>query len=85
MILAWLCRFKGTPWDENFNFVNFEKLFYMKPNLLILTEWIKKSKKEWNSFFPGRVLPCKQNKSAVYSVSYHIFPRLRRWDQSSRR
>ena len=34
--------------------------------------------------FRGRILPCKQNKSGIYSTSHHIFPRLRRGDQRFR-
>ena len=55
-------------------------------NLLILNE--KKTKKSKNNFkapkkseiviFPGLRLPCKQNKSAIYSTLHHIFPRLGR-------
>ena len=52
-------------------------------SLLILTKSIKKSKNNFKAqkktelvLFPGRILSCKQNKSAVYSISYHIFPRL---------
>ena len=60
-------------------------------SLLILTENTKKSKNNFKApkkseivIFPGRILPCKQNKSAVYSTSHHIFPRLGRGDQSNR-
>ena len=60
-------------------------------SLLILTKNTKKSKnylkhREKSEIvkFPGRILPCKQNKSAICSTSYHIFPRLGRGDQSNR-
>ena len=63
---------KGMGWDI-FNFVNFEKIFYMKLyNLLILTINIKKSKNNFKApkkseivIFPDCILPCKQNKSAI--------------------
>ena len=69
-------------WDI-FNFVNFDNLIYMKLySLLILTKNTKKSKK--NNFkapkkseiaiFPGSILPCKQNKSAIYRTLDHICP-----------
>ena len=69
-----------------FNVVNFENSIYMKLyNLLILTENTKKSKNNFKSpkkseivICPGRILPCKQNKSAIYSTLHHIFPRLGR-------
>ena len=75
--------FKGTPWDEIFNF---ENLIYMKLySLLILTKKTKKSKNNFKApkkseivIFSGRILPCKQNKSAIYSTLHHIFPRLGR-------
>ena len=65
----------------------------MKPySLLILTKNTKKSKNNFKApkkseivIFPGRILPCEQNKSAICSTSYHIFPRLGRGDQSNRR
>ena len=54
-------------------------------NLLILTENIKKSKNNFEApkkseivIFPGRILPCKQNKSAIYSTLHHICPRVGR-------
>ena len=54
-------------------------------NLLILTENTKKSKNNFEApkkseivIFPGRILPCKQNKSAIYSTLHNIFPRLGR-------
>ena len=44
-------------------------------SLLILTENTKKSKKKITApkkseivVFPGRILPCKQNKSAIFST-----------------
>ena len=60
-------------WDI-FNFVNFENLIYMKLySLLILTKNTKMSKnyskapkKSEMVIFTGRILPCKQNKSAIY-------------------
>ena len=69
-----------------FNVDNFENLICMKLyNLLILTEKTKKSKNNYKApkkseivIFPGRILPCKQNKSAIYSTSHHVFPRLGR-------
>ena len=61
----------------------------MKPySLLILTKNTKKSKINFKApkkseivIFPDRILPCKQNKSAIYSTSYHKFPRLGRGDR----
>ena len=54
-------------------------------SLLILTENTEKSKKIFKVLkkseiviFPGRVLPCKQNKWAIFSTLHHIFPRIRR-------
>ena len=51
-------------------------------SLLILTENTKKSKNNFKVpkkseivVFPGRILPCKQNKSAIFSTLHHIFPR----------
>ena len=72
-------------WDI-FNVVNFENLIYMKLySLLILTEQTKKSKNNFKApkkseivVFPGRILPCKQNKSAIFSILHLIFPRIRR-------
>ena len=72
-------------WDI-FNVVNLENLIYMKLySLLILTENTKKSKNNFKALkkseivvFPGRILPCKQNKSAIFSTLDHIFPRIRR-------
>ena len=67
---------KGLRGMRHLNFVNFENLIYMKLySLLILTK---------TSFMSRCILSCKQNKSAVYSTLYHIFPRLRGWDQSIR-
>ena len=68
-----------------FNVINFENLIYMKLySTLILTENTKKSKNNFKATekteldsFPGRILPCKQNISAVYSTLCHISPRLR--------
>ena len=68
-----------------FNVGNFENLIYMKLySLLILTENTKKSKNNFKALkkseivvFPGRILPCKQNKSAILSTLDHIFPRIR--------
>ena len=49
-------------------------------SLLILTKNTKMSKKNFKApkkseivIFPGRILPCTQNKSAIYTTSYHIF------------
>ena len=69
-------------WDETF----FTNLIYMKLySLLILTENTKKSKNNFKEpkkseivVFLGRILPCKQNKSAIFSTLHHIFPRIRR-------
>ena len=53
--------------------------------LLILTKNTKKSKNNFKALkkgeivgFPDRILPCKQNKSAIYSTLHHILPRLGR-------
>ena len=57
-------------------------------SLLILTKNTKKSKNNLKSeiaIFPSRILPCKQNKSAIYRTLHHIFPRLGRGDQGNRR
>ena len=61
-------------------------------SLLILTKNTKKSennfkapKKSEIAIFPGRILPCKQNKSAIYRTLHHIFPRLGRGFQGNRR
>ena len=64
-----------------FNVVNFENLTYMKLySLLILTKNTKKSKNNLKALkkseivkFPGRILPCKQNKSAIYRTLHHIY------------
>ena len=52
-------------------------------SLLILTENTKKSKNNFKApkkseivVFPGRILSCKQHKSAIFSTLHHIFPRL---------
>ena len=58
-------------------------------SLLILTENAIKSKNNFKVpkkseivVFPGRIiLPCKQNKSEIFSTLHHIFPRIRRKDQ----
>ena len=77
---------KGTPWDETFSMLSIlQNLIYMKLySLLILTENTKKSKNNFKGpkkseivVFPGRILPCKQNKSAIFSTLHHIFPRIR--------
>ena len=54
-------------------------------SLLILTKNTKKSKNNFKApkkseiiIFPGCILSCKQNKSAIYSTFHHIFPRLGR-------
>ena len=54
-------------------------------SLLILTKNTEKSKNNLKEpkkseivIFPGRILPSQQNKSAIYSTLYHIFPRLGR-------
>ena len=56
-------------------------------NLLILTENTTKSKNNFEApkkseivIFPDLILPCKQNKSAIYSTLHHIIK-----DQSNRR
>ena len=48
-------------------------------SLLILTKNTKKSKNYFKApkiseivIFPGRILPCKQNKSGMYSTLHHI-------------
>ena len=54
--------------------------FYMKLySILILTENMKKSKKHFKALkkseivvFPGRILPCKQKKSAIFSTHSHV-------------
>ena len=64
----------------------FENLIYMKLySLLILTKKTKKSKNNFKApkkseiiVFPGRILPCKQNKSTIFSTSHNKFPRIRR-------
>ena len=64
----------------------FENLIHIKLySLLILTENTKKSKNNFKApkkskivGFPGRILPCKQNKSAISSTLHHIFPRIKR-------
>ena len=38
----------------------------------------KAPKKSEIVVFPGRILPCKQNKSAIFSTLHRIFPRIRR-------
>ena len=59
-------------------------------SLLILTKNTKKSKNNFKAprkseidIFPGRILPCKQNKSAIYSTLHHILPRLGGGDQGN--
>ena len=52
-------------------------------SLLILTKNTKESKNNFKAkgeivIFPDGILPCKQNKSAIYSTLHHIFPRLGR-------
>ena len=77
---------KGPLGMRNFQCCQFEKLIYMKLySLLILTENTKKSKNNIKApkkneivVFPGRILPCKQNKSEIFSTLHHIFPRIRR-------
>ena len=86
-------KLKGPLGMRHFNVVNLENLIYMKLySLLILTENTKKSKNNFKALkkseivvFPGRILPCKQNKSAIFSTLDHIFPRIRRSDQITRR
>ena len=66
--------------------VKFENSIYMKLySLLILTENTKKSNNNFKTpkkseivVFPGSILPCEQNKSAIFSTLHHIFPRIRR-------
>ena len=38
--------------------------------------YFKAPKKSEIVIFPGRILLCKQNRSAIYSILHHIFPRL---------
>ena len=65
-------------WDI-FNFVNFEKIIYMKLyNRLILTENTKKTKHIFKApkkseivIFPGRILPCKHNAGPI--LAQHWF------------
>ena len=80
-------RVKGTPWDETFSMLSIlKKIIYMKLySLLILTKNTKKSKNNFKApknseivVFTGRILPCKRNKSAIFSTLHHIFPRIRR-------
>ena len=86
-------KLKGPVGWDIFNCVNFANLIYMKLySLLILTKNTKKSKNYFKAskkreivIFPGRILPCKQNKSAIYSTLHHLFLRLGRWGQSNRR
>ena len=54
-------------------------------SLLILAKNTKKSKNNFKApkkseivVFPGRILTCEQNKSAILSIFQHIFPRIRR-------
>ena len=61
-------------------------------SLLILTENTKKAKNNFEApkkseivIFPGRIMPCKQNKSAIYRTLHHIFPRLGLRDQGNHR
>ena len=87
------CRFNVGPPSTTLDHsqllsivVNFENLIYMKLySLLILTENTKKSKNNFKApkkseivVFLGRILPCKQSKSAIFSTLHHIFPRIRR-------
>ena len=74
---------KGTP--ETFSMLSILKIYIKLYSLLILTENTKKSKNNFKALkkseivvFPGRILPCKQNKSAIFSTLHHIFPRIRR-------
>ena len=82
---------KAAPWDETFSILSILKMYMKLCSLLILTK-IQKSPKKFKApkkseivMFPGRILPCKQNMSAIYSTLHHIFPRLGRWDQSNGR
>ena len=54
-------------------------------SLLILTKNTKKSQNNFKApkksaivIFLGCILPCKQNKSAIFSTLHHIFPRFGR-------
>ena len=55
--------------------------------LLILTKNTKKSKNNFKAPKKSEIaiLPCKQNKSAIYRTLHHIFQRLGRGDQGNRR
>ena len=83
--MTWIIG-KAAPWDETFSIFNYLNLIYMKLyGLLILTKNTKKSKNNFKTpkkseivIFRGRILPCKQNKSAIYSTLHQIFPRLGR-------
>ena len=67
------CYMKGNPWDETFSMLS------ILNSLLI---WTKNTKKSKNNFkapkkseivvFPGRILPCKQNKSAIFCTYSHV-------------
>ena len=59
-------------------------------SLLILTKNTKKSKNNFKApkkseiaIFPGRILPCKQNKSAIYRTLDHICPHLGQGDNKA--
>ena len=78
-------KIKGTPWDEIFSMLSILKIYVKLYSLLILTKNTKKSKNNFKApkkseivVFPGRILPCKQNKSAIFSTLHHIFPHIRR-------
>ena len=78
-------KIKGTPWDEIFSMLSILKIYVKLYSLLILTKNTKKSKNNFKApkkseivVFPGRILPCKQNKSAIFSTLHHIFPLIRR-------
>ena len=73
--------FKGTPWDELFNSVNFDNLLHIKLYSVLILKKIQKHRKK-NNFkalktntlvlFPVRILSCKQDA-----------PHLRRHDKSN--
>ena len=88
-----ICLLKGTPWDETFSILSILKIYLMWSYTAYWSylriqkkskNYLKAPKKSEIVKFPGRILPCKQNRSAIYSTLNHIFPRLGRGDQSNR-